>query len=185
MFDDVDNLDESDSKCWRIFLVSLVDATKLSSTTSQRDNSVNLQTTKSSPHIWFLCSHSFFSPTSESRMNTAAVFCLEANYKLFTEDRLYAEKGVMGKSWWANDLPKSKTNQADGSYSIWASTHKKEKTHKTSMQTFPILSVSSPLGRSVHNKKMLQFSLNECSFHINFNFIKFNLLLTAWLTQKK
>lgn len=60
MFDDVDNLDESDSKCWRIFLVSLVDATKLSSTTSQRDNSVNLQTTKSSPHIWFLCSHSFF-----------------------------------------------------------------------------------------------------------------------------
>lgn len=53
MFDDVDNLDESDSKCWRIFLASLVDATKLSSTTSQRDNSVNLQTTKSSPHIWF------------------------------------------------------------------------------------------------------------------------------------
>lgn len=189
MFDDVDNLDESDSKCWRIFLASLVDATKLSSTTSQRDNSVNLQTTKSSPHIWFLCSHSFFPPASESRMNTAAVFCLEANYKLFTklEDRLYAEKGVTGKSWWANDLPKSKTNQADGSYSIWASgsTHKKEKTRKTSMQTFPILSVSSTLGQSVHNKKLLQFSLNESGFHINFNFIVFNLLLTVWLTQKK
>lgn len=131
----------------------------------------------------------FFPPASESRMNTAAVFCLEANYKLFTklEDRLYAEKGVTGKSWWANDLPKSKTNQADGSYSIWASgsTHKKEKTLKTSMQTFPILSVSSTLGRSVHNKKLLQFSLNESGFHINFNFIKFNLLLTVWLTQKK
>lgn len=62
---------------------------------------------------------------------------------------------------------------------------KKKKTRKTSMQTFPILSVSSTLGRSVHNKKLLQFSLNESGFHINFNFIKFNLLLTVWLTQKK
>lgn len=174
IFDDVGNLDESDSKCWRIFLVSLVDATKLCSTTSQRDNCVNLQTTKSSPHIWFLCSHSFFSPASESRMNTAAVFCLEANYKLFTklEDRLYAEKGVMGKSWGANDLPKSMTNQADWSYSMWASgsTQKKKKKH---------------VKRACKRFRYCVFSFTESGFHINFSFIKFNLLLPVWLTQKK